>query len=129
MLKHKLVLSACMAVGATGCLGSAEDSVIPAAALMEAGQDRALGPDVCRIQTWAAQAVAIAQHRDPTHADADRVAWNLSQIRIAALLEKDPGIAQEVAVDLVSADLRNIYSSDSPPPICENVDHTWVQTK
>lgn len=108
-----------MLVSLSGCWSTSADSDKPKDAnLIQVARDESLGPDVCKIQFWAARAMAQATGRTPEQAVYDRAAWNLAQIRVAAMVDADPQINEEQAVADVAKALTELYQS-APPTECK----------
>lgn len=82
--------------------------------LFEGARDTSLGPDICRIQDWAAQSMAVVNGRTPEQANYDRVAWNLAQYHISTLLDKRPGIRREDAIRETTVALEQLYKGKTP---------------
>ena len=76
-------------------------------------QRQILGPDICRIQTLSAEAIARAQDRTVIHPNRDRDAWNIAQVKAAALIENHPELSDSEVVNHIVADIRQLYTGDS----------------
>lgn len=99
----------------TGCLGKdPQEAMSTNPQLLEGARDQSLGPDICRIQEWAALAMAKTNGRTPEQANYDRVAWNLAQYQVSTLLDKYPNMTQDQAVAETAKALDVIYKSKTP---------------
>jgi hypothetical protein len=106
-----------MSTSLTACMRSETPNDPPTARsdqMVAAARNESLGPDVCKIQSWASQAMAQATGRAQAYAEYDRVAWNLAQVRIAALLDKNPNITKEAATKEVAKALMDVYAEPAP---------------
>lgn len=103
----------------TGCWSEPDQEKQHDATLIQVARDESLGPDVCKIQFWAAQAMAQATGRTPEQAVYDRAAWNLAQIRVAAMVDANPSITEDEAVASVAKAIASLYRAE-PPTECKS---------
>ncbi len=115
-----------MSASLTACVRSEPDpdtaSAPRAEQLVANARNESLGPDMCKIQTWAAQAMVQATGRAPAYAEYDRVAWNLAQVRIAAVLERNPNISEAAATKEVAKALLDVYAAPTPTACASGTD-------
>ncbi len=114
-----------LSVTLTACVRSdSQDDPPPVRSdqLVATARNESLGPDFCKIQKWAAQAMAQATGRAPAYAEYDRVAWNLAQVRIAAALDKNPNITEAEATQEVSKALMDVYAAPTPSACASGTD-------
>jgi len=117
---RKCGLVAVLVISLTGCwLTPAVEEKESNANLLQTAREESLGPDVCKIQFWAAQAMAQANGRTSEQAVYDRAAWNLAQVRVAAILDKSPDVPEEQATAEVAKALQELYNSSDPPVECK----------
>lgn len=117
---RKVGLVTALVISLTGCwLMPAVEEKQTNATLLQTAREESLGPDVCKIQFWAARAMAQVNGRTSEQAVYDRAAWNLAQVRVAAILDKTPDVTEDQAVAEVAKALGELYQTPEPPVECK----------
>lgn len=96
---------------AVGCSDAEPNAVTKEQATKEAVA--VLGPDVCKIQIWGAEAYERANGRKGDRAALDRMAWNMAQFRIAQTLSDNPTVDKEVAIKEAMDVITEVYQTPS----------------